>query len=356
MTTGDIPGWIYQLGFTAQVINDKMYVITEENSAIIYALDLTTFVWAILTPSGIQPSLDVRINSWIHNGKMYNFDDNCKLFAYNIHTNSWEWPTQQGESPLPSEHNHFSTVKNLDTVFVFGGCKEDDSDPCNSLFLLDMGTMRWMKVHGNLPSTVAPSSDAVSWRTLTRISHSETILLGISERTSTPTCWILNMKNAKQLLDPPSIWTRVLLGLEKRFHYAPVLEPQSQELWIIGGIVAPPKISCVQSVHVTDVLKISMRVPTLQNIATDKAARFTCTQDTRLMQGNFPDNLIKAVLVCKREIIGCEAMCTKAKGCKECYNRRSRIIKKRRERSNVLSPSQNYGMLCKIYKVGENYE
>ena len=353
MTTGDIPGWLDQLGFTAQIINDKMYVITEENSAVIYALDLTTLIWITLTPSGPQPSSGFLLNSWIHNEKMYIFDQDCKLFAHNTHTNCWEWPTQQGDSPsFPSEANHFSTVINHDTVFVFGGCKEDESDPCNSLFLLDMDTMRWVKVHGNLPSTVAPSLEMCPRGTLTRISDSEAILLGRSERT--PTCWILNMKNAKQLLDPQAIWTRVSLGIENRFNYAPVLEPMRQELWIIGGHVVPPEISGDLGPEVKDVLKISLRVPTLKNIATDKAARFTCTQDTRLMPGNIPDQLREAVLVCKREIIGCEAMCTKAKGCKECYNRRK--IRKRRERSYVLSPSQNYGMLCKLKKVGEHNE
>ena len=116
VTSGDIPRLQVQVGSgnTAQVINDKMYVISQFSNhrvrATIHTLDLNTWIWTIITPNGPQPSLRSNLNSWVYNEKMYNFDGEGEVFNYNISNNTWEWPTQGGECPSPSENNYFSTT------------------------------------------------------------------------------------------------------------------------------------------------------------------------------------------------------------------------------------------------------
>ena len=168
----------------------------------------------------------------------------------------------------------------------------------------------WTKVHGNISTEVAPSSDPYSMspgpgprsQTLTRISHSVAIFLGRSGSFRTPVCWLLNLQNAKQLLDPASIWTKSSLCFANIFNYAVLLETTSKELWIIGG-------NDGQSLSMTsDVLKIPIGLPTLKNLAIDHVARITCTLDQRIGSDQMPGQLRHEIEVCKQEIIGGECV------------------------------------------------
>lgn len=323
VTSGEIPrrwqelaAWpcrLGNLGNTAQVINDKMYVIAESIQSTIYTLDLHTFIWTNITPNGPRPSLRSNLTSWVYNEKMYNFAGDGELFIYNISNNTWEWPNQGGECPSPSQYNRFSSIINDDTAFILGGNKEYGY--WDNLFILDMVTMMWTKVHGNISTEVAPYSSPYFMRTLIRISNSEAIFLETSE--DFPVCWLLNLQNAKQLLGPASIWTKISLRFPIMYDYAAVLEPMSKELLIIGGY---PK----QKQHIytksSDVLKIPMRLSTLKNLAMDCVARNNCTNDPRLASDQMPQQLKEEIEMCKQEIIGPESlcMCTKERGCTKC--------------------------------------
>ena len=69
--------------------------------------------------------------------------------------NSWEWPLHGGEVPSPRED--LATIIVDDTVYLFGGNRyiggpfqDSIADmEYNDLYILDMRSMMWRKVHGN---------------------------------------------------------------------------------------------------------------------------------------------------------------------------------------------------------------
>ena len=126
----------------AEVIGDQLFVacgyvddaglVGMSNS--LYSLDLSTWVWSKLEPSGTRPLKSHSLASWVSGGKMFLFGGLCEekeagqryprslkiqdgnylkrtnqLVYYNPQDNSWNWPTSSGSCPPPlSDHAAFS--------------------------------------------------------------------------------------------------------------------------------------------------------------------------------------------------------------------------------------------------------
>ena len=265
----------------AHVINAKIYVMDKNDNGdiVIRSLDPKTWMWTMLTPSGTSP-LPTSHNptSWIHDGTIYYFGGGAsiqhltnQLVCYKISKNSWEWPSMGGDIPSPRA-NHLMTISGT-TVFLFGGMGTDH-DRNNDLYILDLPSMRWRVVHGNISRGEAPQIYHSYEYTLTCITQSTAVLFGHRHD-----LWLLNLTNAKQETNPSLIWTKMALNCP-RYCHAAVLQPLSKRLWIIGGI-EKGRIS-------SEVLKINfMKLSPLKDLAIDNVARNMCAHDPRLA----PDQL-----------------------------------------------------------------
>ena len=302
-TNGDPPSDAYEV--SAQVINDTMYVLGASPGPM-HCLDLNSWTWKRLTPGGNPPTdYTWNVASWAYKDKIFCFggtyssDDDDEdeepsnqLFCYNTTRNTWEWPEQKGDIPSP-RLGHTVTVSG-DTVFMFGGCGgcAEQMETYEDLHILDMLTMRWKKVHGNLPGL-----KIFSWSsTLTRVSESKAVLYGNMHPRrkfeKAPMSMVLDLDKAKHTQDDSSIWKPVL-NPHPRSRHAAVMEPVSQNLWIIGGRVGNDITS--------EILEVPMRM-SLKHLAIDCAARGISSDDHRLKPGQYPKRLRDEVEAQRRRV------------------------------------------------------
>ena len=187
--------------------------------------------------------------------------------------NIWEWPRLRGE--IPPVYDKCLSIIHEDTVFL---------SMRGNLHILDMETMVWSKVH------VEEYLNFTRWYsvTITKVSQSTATLIG--ESGDLMTCWLLDLKKAKQFMEPSSIWTKLLLPLPVISKFAAVLEPTGQELLLIGGMQTTDSLQFPRSMS-SNVLKIQTRIPTLMSLAIDCAARSTCTFDQTLQSDQLPAHL-----------------------------------------------------------------
>ena len=292
-TSGDVPAdWVFN--GNAQVIDDTMFVLDIDS---VYRLDLNTWTWRRFTPSGVPPrAMSSHSQSWVHNDKIYCFGPfpfRFRFFCYNISSNSWEWPNHTGEMPISG---YVKAIISGDTVFLMS-C--DD----NCFFTLDMTTMIWREVHGTLSDRPELTPWCKGGITLTRISQSAAVLFGTTPHGS---CWLLNLKNAKQLKDPSAIWTKVPCRFA-RYGHAAVWNPQNQELWVTGG----------RDTY-SDVLIMSFKLPALKRLALDSAARSVCTCDPKLAADQLPTQLKNELVEYRSEFSDVYSLVNKVKMCTSC--------------------------------------
>ena len=100
--------------------------------------------------------------------------------------------------------------------------------------------------------------------------------------------WLLNLDNAKGLLDPSLIWSKAKNDLSRKY-YDVVVGPNSRSdrsscIWVIGGERVPT------SEDTSDVLKISFKL-SLKNLAIDCVARNLCDHDPRMRPNLLPRQL-----------------------------------------------------------------
>ena len=283
-TGGDIPCEAYEA--TAEVIHDAMFVLGAFPGPV-HSLDLNSWTWTRISPGGDPPEgYTWNMTSWVYRDKIFCFggehsyrdEQTNQLICYNTNSNTWEWPDQGGDIPSPRV-GHAATISG-DTAFVFGGVGED-VQKYNDLHILDMLTMRWKKVHGNLPGLEI----SMGVYTLTRVSESAAVLYGHSYFMygQSPIFLVLDLHKAKHLSDPSSIWTRIP-NPHPRFRHASVIEPVSQRLWIIGGN---------DGQHITsDILEIPIRISiSLRDLAIGCAVQSIPSDDSRLEPGRYPKRL-----------------------------------------------------------------
>ena len=307
-TFGDFPKYSQLSG--AQVVNDRMFVFdTVRGEIVVYSLDLFTWTWEALTPSGTLPSGRASIlRSWVYDKMIYLFgvgytriQDANQFFCYNTFTNTWEWPTSRGDIP-PPKFEPPSVVISGGTAFLYGGIGGGTQ---NDLYTLDMVGMEWRKVHGNLSIGEGPGK--IRFHTFTRISKSSALLLGPSTfgneligkfgKEVVNNSWLLNLDRAKKLMDPSSIWTNLPNHPSKCCHAA-VLQPLSKTLWVIGGHDGNSRyFDCLnKGSYTTEVLKV--KFPTLRplkDLAIEHVAKSFSANDPRLEPGQLPKKFIDEI-------------------------------------------------------------
>ena len=325
-TSGDI--LMSEHCVSVNILDNKMYVLVQGGQCIngpcrdcdtlpIYCLDLNSWTWSRLIPSGIPPLRGSSyITSWLYKENIYFFggesfeeDQICheypsylkvrsgtsnQLFCYNISKNCWEWPNLGGDIPSPRDSCLTTISENI--VFLFGGETSRENEYYNDLYFLDMKSFMWKKVHENITNGAIPSLDRGSG-VLTRISKSTAVLTGskhgvmpIVDEEPSFHCWLLNLSKAEQLKEPSAIWTNLCLDLKYRPGYAAVLEPVSQRLWLVGG-----HDGCICH-NSSAVLKIYLNPAPLKVLAMECSTYNISSDDPRLRPEQLPVDLRRDIL------------------------------------------------------------
>ena len=298
-----------------QVINDKMIVV-DLGKIKISSLDLNTWIWEECKPEGKPPTTSYGISSWVHKQKIYFFGGGGKflqpeiggssqLFCYNYPNNCWERPMQAGDIPSPRSCHY--TIISSDTVFLFGGGRND-------LHLLNMEDMIWKKVHDDMPTEARITPNGQGKHTLTLISQSTAVLYGSyfagDGHHGHDDSWLLNLNGAKQFKDPSLIWSKIP-NHHLRFCHEAVLEPVSQSLWVMGGFDGN------MYVYTSDLLKMSFNLAPLKDLAIDHVARRIDTEDQRLLANQLPRDICNEIEN-YRSKIGNVNICSAEGGCQVC--------------------------------------
>ena len=179
-TTGDIPR---QLLEKAHIINDTLVVLgTTIDVEIVHTLNLKTWVWTRLytygTP-GTLPSTMCGVCTWVHKGRIYCFGGGTfdlpsnQLLCYDPSNNTWQKITQMGDIPSPRDFSE--AVVRDDTVYLFGGRV---NTYVNDLFILEMGSMTWKKIHGKEESGNVPRNSNFQ-RSFILVSRSVAVYFGL---------------------------------------------------------------------------------------------------------------------------------------------------------------------------------
>ena len=267
-----------------------------------YCLNLHTWIWKKLSPSGKTPSYRIATSSWTHKGDIYYYggcdpaNDECtgynEVFSYNISMNLWKWPNMGGD--LPAQRCYSWIIISDNIAFLFGGSRHHIGTErlyYNDLHTLDMSTMIWRKVHDNLTTETGPkgSHDPGTY-TFTCISQSKAVLFGASfYQTITETvwinhfeddCWLLNLQSAKQISETGPIWIKIPVS-HPMVCNASVFQPLSKRLWIIGGAYFKSSFRSIR--FSSSIIKLNFnQLRSLKDIAMDCVARSICAHDPRL--------------------------------------------------------------------------
>ena len=312
LTSGDMPECNSIGTKRGHVIEDKLYVLDLAFIAVIYCLDLETWIWSRFTPNGTPPATSIwAFSSWAYKGKIFCFGGNInfgrktnQLFCYNVSNNSWEWPEQKGDIPSP-RMDHLTVISG-ESVFLFGGITNQDTPPRyihdTDLYILDMQTLKWDGVNGNIGQPWPTTNVVRSKGTLTLISLSAAILFTEYE------CWLMNLNSAKQLQDPSSIWTPIPNNFNKMIVVrAAVVEPVREKLWFMGGY------DLLNHCYISDVLVMSFKL-SLREFAVDRVARCICPHDPRLAPDKCP-KLLREEIDSIRPEIGENISCGQFEDC-----------------------------------------
>ncbi|KAB7494325.1 Kelch domain-containing protein 2 [Armadillidium nasatum] len=212
---GDIP--LRLSGSCAGVIDSYMYLFGgfngeepfEGSMDILWRLNLETFVWELLVPSGFPPYACDKSASWAFSNRFYVFGGYGRnisergdapvpvefvtefgvfskgwldqLVYYDTTNNIWVWPKSKGYKPSARAAHAAALLKNK--VYVFGGRHKEHR--LSDFYCLDLETHTWSLVH---PCRSSPIPIGRSWHTLTPISENKLLLYG----GFSTTCQVLN--------------------------------------------------------------------------------------------------------------------------------------------------------------------
>ena len=330
-----------------QVLFDKMFVLANpcHNDGDIHTLDLNTLVWTKCTPKGTPPAgRSYGMASWAHMGYLYffgghvfieqperkDFYDDCPsyikrlrfndwhdgsnccfcvnhLFCYNVSENSWEWPHLKGTIPSPRIEQ--LAIVNDGIVFLYGGY--DGKQQYNDLHILDMATLTWRLVHGNIEENLPMDQ----FHTFTRISKNEAVLYGVkwlsefmADWRCEDDCWFLDLQ-ISQNSGQSAMWTRMRSHMLRSDHAA-ALEPVSRRLWVVGGREEPGYRPTI------NIMKMTPNLLPLKLLAIDCIRRCIGSADLRQQPDQLPVQLRKEIKSYAKHI-GEEYWCSKAK-CNDC--------------------------------------
>ena len=278
-THGELPPKLFD--GIGEVVGDCLYVACGELSSKqhtrsvfesndIYRLDLNTWMWTKLDPTGTRPLRSREMASWVSGKNIFLFggfsssevelenghpktlkiedEGNNQLVFYNCEENTWNWPITTGEVPCPrSRHAAFSVSgyyegtasdegKYRQVAFVFGGL-HCDRDPLYDLHLLDLETMKWECIDED-KYTRWP---LFRWgHSLNAVSSKYAVLVGGKSFSSVyqKDIWLLDINKAISQHAGEEIWIHCEHHSkldEGMFDHRAVKEPSSQRLWILGG-------------------------------------------------------------------------------------------------------------------------
>ena len=269
---------------------DSEMVNSVEISNSIWCLDLKTWQWTKLEPSGEAPlkcdktaawafrdkarlsphcqlqSSDIHLQVYLFGGfgpppgsvtlgkvgGMFTFCEDTssgsytrgwsnQLVCYNTSTNAWEWPQCSGPPPSPRAAHSVTALNH--TAYVFGGRHMDNR--VNDLYSLDMLTMKWNLILSDSNADNVPVGR--SWQTMSGLvtgkSEGGLVMYGGFDNNYNALCDCWRMDLSQQ----PHSWVRChhLEQGPRLWHAAVELEPST--VIIIGGltnnILAPLHVS-----------------------------------------------------------------------------------------------------------------
>jgi N-acetylneuraminic acid mutarotase len=111
-----------------------------------WALDLTTFAWALLTTTGTKPIARNGHSSVVSNGKMVVFgghNDGYKNDAWTLDLTTLAWTLLTTTGTKPSVRIYHSSVLYNGKMVVFGGSGADASSRYDDTWTLDLKTLAW---------------------------------------------------------------------------------------------------------------------------------------------------------------------------------------------------------------------
>ena len=301
---GDIPK---RRLYIAKVLEGKIILIECGYGATMYSLAPETWMWTRLSPGGSPKTTQFTLAQWIHDGKLYWFGGmdshdqvSNRLWCYDPSVNTWEVKAQSGDIPSP-RYSCCATIDDEGTVFLFGGKGNygTEDSGLNDLFMLNMRSFHWKKIHGS--STGSSGGRVMPLKrcyplSFTSISPSAAIFNSVDEFDLPFESWLLDLDLAKQHMEAPSrIWTQI-----PNDFYAgpvdclPVREPQSGSLWLIGYYSRPRTIT-------PEILKISPFKLSLKELTLDYIIRNMST-DRLLTDHQIPMELKNDIMLHKLKV------------------------------------------------------
>lgn len=247
-------------GFQQDIVLDELWITGNTNA--IYALDLNTLLWSRISPKGVPPIASDKLTAWTFGKFIYVFGGfgechtppegqveivlggeahvnrgwNNQFLRYDVDLNQWEWPNYKGHKPSPRAAHAAIVVGS--SVFIFGG--RLDNKRLNDLHHCDLNSLTWtcLMTASETPDPSRPQGR--SWHSLTVVSETSAILYGGYDNLNTPLgdCWRLDLSEPKYRHTNKPRWTRLAFAdRQPRLWHQAVLEPESRQLWLLGGVV-----------------------------------------------------------------------------------------------------------------------
>ncbi|XP_035223900.1 kelch domain-containing protein 2-like isoform X1 [Stegodyphus dumicola] len=211
----------------------------------LYRLNLETYDWEHLNPTGLAPSPVDKMVGWQYKGKLYTFGgfgnpDSAaaydfqfvfyhllwrgwtnQFFEYDPQKNQWNRPVCTGNFPS-ARAAHAAAVMN-GKVYIFGG--RHDRFRLNDMHCLDMESMKWS---GPLPIE-GPIPEGRSWHSLTALTERYLILYGgfSQNNVALSDCWRFDTTN--------HVWTMIELPFRKPRVWHSACLNNYNEVLIYGG-------------------------------------------------------------------------------------------------------------------------
>lgn len=309
---------IITTGFQKKRIINSQDFYTNEPSTIgsslsntTWILDLETLNWEQPKPSGSLPVKCNKAISWSFDNTMYIFGGYGKppsieyqeksiqfdidpMFenhgwlnqfpAYNIHNNSWEWPSYTGTPPSPRAAMAHVQIEHR--IFIFGGRAKEGR--LNDLYELNMTSLTWSKIMMNTPY-ISPVGR--SWHAMTnaKIKDEDHIILygGLdNEQRALNDCWTINLKKKQP------IWKRHShLEQEGRLYHR-IVCVQKYKIVIVGGITNDI-LAGEPTKHATQTIKFNLAPLSLKHIAMADIVNNISIQ--RISSDSIPYHLVEEI-------------------------------------------------------------
>ena len=284
-TTGHIPP-TYWDGI-AEVVNNHLYLICGKYPYIVndelyyndvHKLDLKSWAWSKMQPTGTMPLKSGGMASWVHRDRIFLFGgygrrreegtwypDSLELFGtviqyydthynnqlvyYDTETNSWNWPVSSGKIPSPRENSGALSVGETSLksssrspqslAILFGGYSmPENPSHKNDLYILNMDSMVWTEV--SISANIGAWPQGRRQPSIISVSPKKAVLSGGFEcdrGINLTDCWMLNIEHCMYEETGKEIWTRCGHhedALEVSCREA-ILEPSSKRIWLVGG-------------------------------------------------------------------------------------------------------------------------